>query len=444
MLQRLRAMPAPSRDDAPKDALTWARENATIVHPALGRIPFAPYPYQAEFLKHAHEPRRIVLKARQIGYSQIFALEALYTAITQREATVLLVSRSQDLAVNLLRYCYQTYNGLKDPPALEKQNESEMGLANGSRIKSIPANRSTGRGFAATSIYLDEFAYASYADDIYQSVSPAVSQGGRIVIGSTPNGIGNLFHRLYVAGAGFWKQRITWDDCPSYYTDEERERGMLPHESAWYLRERPKYTESQWASEYDCSFERSGGGVFRRVSECVGAERQDAPVDGHRYVMGVDWARTHDYTVITVLDVTTKSIAAIDRFSNVDYKTQTNRLKIMSEKFKPVQIVSEGNSMGGPLTEDLQSQGLPVVRFDTTAQSKAALIQGLEIAFERGDIRIIDDEDLINELNSYEQERLATGIRYGAPAGMHDDMVMSLALAWHAGQHIRETGGIWL
>jgi hypothetical protein len=47
-----------------------------------------------------------------------------------------------------------------------------MGFANGSaRIKSIPANRSTGRGFAANRVYLDEFAYAEYADDIYQSVS---------------------------------------------------------------------------------------------------------------------------------------------------------------------------------------------------------------------------------------------------------------------------------
>jgi phage FluMu gp28-like protein len=70
---------------------------------------------------------------------------------------------------------------------------------NGSRIKSIPANRSTGRGFAANRVYLDEFAYAEYADDIYQSVSPAVSQGGYLTIGSTPNGVGNLFHQLYTA-----------------------------------------------------------------------------------------------------------------------------------------------------------------------------------------------------------------------------------------------------
>jgi hypothetical protein len=36
-------------------------------------------------------------------------------------------------------------------------------------------------------------------------------------------------------------------------------------------------------------------------------------------------------------------------------------------------------------------------------------------------------------LQAYEAERLPSGaMRYNAPAGMHDDMVMSLALAWSA------------
>jgi len=39
---------------------------------------------------------------------------------------------------------------------------------------------------------------------------------------------------------------------------------------------------------------------------------------------------------------------------------------------------------------------------------------------------------MIGELQAYEQTQLPSGIwRYSAPDGMHDDMVMSLALAWH-------------
>jgi hypothetical protein len=251
------------------DAVSWAEANAQIVHPARGRIAFTPYWYQRDFLASYAAPRRIILKARQIGFSQVFALEALYAAITEPEQMILLVSRSQDLAVNLLRYCYLTYNNLRSAPALIKANESELGTSNGSRIKSIPANRSTGRGFAANRVYLDEFAYAEYADDIYQSVSPAVSQGGSLTIGSTPNGVGNLFHRLYVEAGDFHRMRVPWYRCPAYNPkgadpaiadDVSRDRGI---EGRWYQTERPKYTAQQWAAEFECDFVGSGAAVFQ-------------------------------------------------------------------------------------------------------------------------------------------------------------------------------------
>ena len=56
----------------------------------------------------------------------------------------------------------------------------------------------------------------------------------------------------------------------------------------------------------------------------------------------------------------------------------------------------------------------------------------MALAFERGCLRIIPDATLIAELQAYEAERLPSGmLRYGAPAGMHDDTVMALMLAWH-------------
>src|SRR5690349_9682773 len=112
------------------NAVEWVSSFAQIVHPVLGRIDFNPYDYQKVFLQDK-STRRIILKARQVGYSQVFALDALYTAITRPESTVLLVSRSQDLAVNLLRYCYQAYIGLKYAPKLIIENAGEAGFDNG-------------------------------------------------------------------------------------------------------------------------------------------------------------------------------------------------------------------------------------------------------------------------------------------------------------------------
>src|SRR6476646_19931 len=90
--ERRRRARAKQGGAAPTSPLEWATANATIVHPVRGRIPFAPYAYQAAFLNSYAEPRRIVLKSRQVGFSQAVALEALYVAIHEAEATILLIS----------------------------------------------------------------------------------------------------------------------------------------------------------------------------------------------------------------------------------------------------------------------------------------------------------------------------------------------------------------
>lgn len=392
--------------------LEWARANATIVHPARGRIPFEPYPYQAEFLDAHRTPRRMVLKARQLGFSQVIALEALYYAIHQPESTILLVSRSQDLAVNLLRYCYQTYNNLKAAPRLVKENESEMGISNGSRIKSIPANRSTGRGFAANRVYLDEFAYASYADDIYQSVSPAVSQGGNLVIGSTPNGNTNLFYELWENGHDLQRLAIPWHRCPAYYTPDEQAAGMPKEQAAWYRSERPKFTAQQWAAEYDCDFGGSGQAVFSPASldrAEQGAWGEQEPREGRSYVISADIGRRNDPTVINVVDATERPFQRVyhERIERQPYPVIQQRLDAVASRY-PGLLLVESNGIGDPVIENLDHQATPFV---TTSKSKVQAIQAMVLLLENGDFKAIwtpqekrefkgyrwDDRDLVQD-----------------------------------------------
>ena len=40
------------------------------------------------------------------------------------------------------------------------------------------------------------------------------------------------------------------------------------------------------------------------------------------------------------------------------------------------------------------------------------------------------DGEITNELEVFEYQYTATGVRYNAPAGYHDDCVNALALAW--------------
>ncbi len=406
-------------------AADWAAANAQIVHPARGRIAFEPYPYQRAFLESYHQPRRIILKARQIGFSQVFALEALYAALTQPEQMILLVSRSQDLAVNLLRYCYLTYNNLRTAPALTKANESELGTANGSRIKSIPANRSTGRGFAANRIYLDEFAYAAYADDIYQSVAPAVSQGGSLTIGSTPNGMGNLFHRLYVEAGDFARMRVPWYRCPAYNpagadpTLDDATAQTIGKDGTWFLSERPKYTAQQWAAEFECDFVGSGVAVFQatdveRATE--GAWGEVAPQAGRQYLTSVDIGRRQDATVINTFDVTAAPYQRVahDRIERVPYPIIQDAIAARWRAYGG-QLWIESNGVGDPVIENLAAPAQPFV---TTARSKVQAIQRLQLLLEQGRIKAQWSPQERRELLGYQWD----------DRGLVQDCVMSLAI----------------
>jgi hypothetical protein len=189
--------------------------------------------------------------------------------------------------------------------------------------------------------------------------------------------------------------------------------------------------ERTFAQEYLAEFLEDAGGVFRRVREACTAEPQERAIDGHQYVMGVDWARSFDFTVLSVVDITTKHQVAVDRFNQIDYRVQLDRLKALYERFQPSQIIAEQNSIGSPLIEQLAREGLPMQPFVTTNATKAAAIDALALAFERGEFRILPDATQTAELQAYESERLPSGLlRYSAPDGMHDDTVIALALAW--------------
>jgi hypothetical protein len=188
--------------------------------------------------------------------------------------------------------------------------------------------------------------------------------------------------------------------------------------------------ERIFMQEVMAEFIEDAGGIFRNIRQAATATEQQAAIPGHQYVFGVDWGKHNDFTVITVIDVTLGAMAAMDRFNQIDYTLQSGRLKAMAAKFNPSSIIAESNAMGEPIIETLQRDGLPVQSFTTTNATKARIIEDLALAFENNTLAILDDPALTGELMAYEASRLPSGLlRYSAPSGIHDDCVMSLALA---------------
>ena len=172
------------------------------------------------------------------------------------------------------------------------------------------------------------------------------------------------------------------------------------------------------------------GGVFRRVQEAAVLSPKE-PDSTRQFVAGVDVAASVDYTVVTVMDAESKEMVYMDRFNRVDYPVLINRLAAIYSRYHLTSMVVESNSIGRPVIDELVSRGLNIVPFTTTSATKQGIIQSLQSAFENGQIRVLDEPVLIGELLSFESKRNASGsFSYSAPDGMHDDCVMSLAIAW--------------
>lgn len=289
-------------------------------------------------------------------------------------------------------------------------------------------NPDVARGRKYRRVVIDEAAMVPALMDAWQfSIRPTLADyGGDAWFLSTPKGRN-----------GFW-QMFQWGSDPLM---ADWRAWQLPTSSNPYIAAdeiedmRRTMPERVFEQEVNAHFLESGGGVFRGVREAATATPQAGAQHGHVYVLGCDWGKSNDFTAITVLDVTTSELVAVDRFNQIDYHVQLDRLAALASRFRPAAIVAEQNSIGVPLIETMRRRGLPVVPFNTTNATKTVVIDALALAFEQGTLRIVPDESLIAELQAYEMERLPSGLlRYSAPEGLHDDQVISLALAWHGAQ----------
>jgi Terminase large subunit, T4likevirus-type, N-terminal/Terminase RNaseH-like domain len=289
------------------------------------------------------------------------------------------------------------------------------------------------RGRRYKTVVVDEAAMMARLADIWgQAIRPTLTdyQGDGWFM-STPRGL-NDFYVLFSRG-----QDALEPDWMSWQMPTSVNPYIAPHEIEAARHELP---ERVFAQEYLAEFlSLEGAGVFRGV-RAVSRLKPKEPQRRHQYVFGVDWGRTDDFTVVSVLDISVFEQVALDRFTDLDFEVQTERLHEWAAQYRPVQIIAERNSMGGPLVERLQRgyarllskprPALPVYGWDNTNASKAAAIEKLALNIERGELTLLDDQVQQAELLAFESTTTVSGmVRYAAPPGMHDDTVIALALA---------------
>ena len=298
---------------------------------------------------------------------------------------------------------------------IETQRGGFLGLYSADNIDSI-------RGEAFHVAVVDEAGFIP-EDAVADVIIPTLADyDGDLVLIGTPKGK-NWFWHEWLRGQSGGSDIKSWQAPTSDNPNPNIQR------AAKLAKER--VSENSYRQEWLAEF-LDGGEVFRRVQEAATGTRLPGGIHGSSYVIGVDWGKLNDFTVFVVMDTAKKEMVHIDRFNQIDYQVQLDRLSTLYDKFKPATIIPERNSIGEPLIEQMHRRGMPVMPFQTTNASKATIIDGLALAFEQSTIKILNEPALISELQAYEMERLPSGMmRYNAPSGMHDDCVMALALAWH-------------
>jgi hypothetical protein len=192
-----------------------------------------PDPWQANLLRS--NPRRaLLLCSRQSGKSTVTALKALWTAIYQPGALVLLVSPSQRQSGELFRTVMGFHGRLSGAPALTAESALRAQLANGSRIIALPGTEKTVRGYAAADLVVIDEA-ARVEDDLLAAVRPMLATSdGHLIALTTPAGKRGWFHEVWHSPAvdDTWHRvRVPASDCPRIskeFLDEElRELGPI-------------------------------------------------------------------------------------------------------------------------------------------------------------------------------------------------------------------------
>lgn len=265
--------------------------------------------------------RVIILKARQIGFSTAVTGYLYHRTITTPGTNTALIGYNSDLTAELLDKVKTFYRTTPDSlkPQIQYNSKYEISFpAIDSKIIVLPSSENVGRGYTLHNVLLTELAFWERAEDKMLAIENAVPKDGKIVIESTPNAIGNLYHRMWMADNDYDKKEYGWW---WHYTEEEIE----------IIRKRIN-NPMRFAQEYSLEFLSSGRPVFppelikrlRKGIYEVGQKIKDKdgveitvtqneeglimyhpPVPDRTYVAGADVAEGvtgGDYSVLTIFD----------------------------------------------------------------------------------------------------------------------------------------------
>ena len=428
------------------DPKYFTKEYCKVIHLDKGLIPFDLYPYQETMFDSFTDHRfNIVLACRQSGKSIAAVAYILWYVIFKGEQVVGILANKEAIAREMLARITLMLENLPFflQPGCTTLNKKSIGFSNNSRIVAAATSSSSIRGMSLNLVYLDEFAFVDNATEFYTSTYPVISSGktSKIIITSTANGIGNMYHKLYegaLQGTNeFTPTRVDWWDVPG--RDEK-----------WKAMTIENTSQLQFDQEFGNSFHGTGNTLIS--ADILLALRATNPAEyvnnvkifnnpekEHNYLMFVDVSRGRgqDYSTFTVIDVSTNPFEQVCTYRDnmisplllpdmlYKYATHYNECYVVVESNDAGQVVCNGlyydleyenvfvesmikaNAIGVTMTSKVKRIGCSNIR-DIMAQHKL----------------VIKDEETIREMSTF----VAKGSSYQADHNSNDDLMMNLVM----------------
>lgn len=396
---------------------------------------YKPHWKQMEIHKACIDPAVffVVCKAgRQAGKTALGQQQSIKWALEEPNIEVYWVSPTASQAQKVYK---QILKQIGKTPIIKSnkgsQGDTEIIFHNGSIIKFRSAQQKDSlRGETIHYLIVDEAAFQD--DEIFQEVLlPMLNVKGRkVLMISTPKGK-NGFYKMYQKGLGdnTRYKSFSFTSADSPYANQEiinTARESMP--------------KVLFEQEYLAYFV-DNSAIFENVQEVSTLQMIKTPVYGDKYYIGVDIALKNDYNVVTVFNQNDE-LVWYDRTNNITSPVLKDRLIKVFNHWKPEKIYIEENNQGLPIIQDLIDihKVQNVKGFLTTSKSKPFIINNLINAFASKQISIIDDEIMKAELEMFTMYISNTGtVKYSAPHGYNDDIVMSMAIGWECLQ--RNKGG---
>jgi len=444
---------------AGKDPVYFTVNYCRISHPQRGLIPFKAYDYQEALLKDFRDYRfNIILKARQLGISTITAAYVAWLMLFHRDKNILVVATKLQTATNLVKKVKAI---IKNLPAwmrisdIEVDNRTSFELKNGSQIKGSSTSGDAGRSEALSLLIIDEAAHVDHLDELWTSLYPTLSTGGRCIALSTPNGVGNWFHQNCVEAENgtndFYMTTLMWDVHPD-------------RDKKWFDKETKNMSKRQVAQELECNFNVSGETIIHPDDLEWYLERTESP----KYRTGFDrnywiWEQydeTKPYLIVADVargdgkDNSAFHIIQLEDLVQVaEYVGKPNPddfadilYNVAAEYGNPM-LTIENNNIGYAVLKKLLDNGYPniyhsakgdhryvdpvsaqwqsnvIAGFTTSSKTRPLIVAKME-EFMRNKLITINSNRLLSEMKTFIW-------RNGRPEAMrsyNDDLVMSFAI----------------